>query len=89
MAADAAVAACVSWGMFNREAATEFTFHTHAETVDELLDYLQAKWKQLHFAEADVSRARDHLARRRGSGVVVTERVTACRLAASAPTALR
>jgi len=81
MAADAAVAACVSAEMFNREAAAEFSFHTHADTVDELLDYLHAKWKQLHFAAADLSRARDHLARRCGSAIVVTERVTACRLA--------
>jgi hypothetical protein len=80
MAADAAVAVCVSTGMFSRAAATEFTFHTHADTVDELLDYLQAKWKQLHFAAADISRARVHLERHRGSSVVVTERVTACRL---------
>jgi hypothetical protein len=81
MAADAALAECVSAKLFNREAATEFSFHTHADTVDELLTYLHAKWKQLHFAAADLSRARDHLARRRGSAIVVTERVTACRLA--------
>jgi len=48
--------------------------------VDELLDYLQAKWKQLHFAAADLARARDHLARRDGTAIVITERVTACRL---------
>ena len=80
MAADAAVVACVSAELFTREAATEFTFHTHADTVDELLGYLAAKWKQLHFAPADLSRARDHLARG-ARAVVVTERVAACRLA--------
>src|SRR5437016_6148946 len=43
MAADAAVAASVSAGMFYRAAATEFTFHTLADSVDELAGYLQAK----------------------------------------------
>jgi hypothetical protein len=82
MAADAAVMACVSAEMFNREAATDFIFRTHADTVEELLDYLHAKWKQLHFGAADLSRARDHLARGDGHAVVVTERVTASRLVA-------
>jgi hypothetical protein len=81
-AADDAVAACVSSGTLVREAATEFTFHTLAETVDELLEYLNAKWKQLHFADADLSRARDDLARHPGSAIAVTERVTARRLKA-------
>jgi len=80
-AADAAVAACVSAGVFYRAAMTEFTFHTLADSVDELVGYLHAKWKQLHFADADLSRARDVLARSPGSAIAVTERVTACRLA--------
>src|SRR5206468_2321275 len=81
MAADEAVASCVSQGFFRRQAATEFTFHTMADTVDELLAYVDAKWKQLHFGAADVSRARDALARRPGSTIVITERVSAARLA--------
>lgn len=80
MAADAAVVACLSPEMFNRDAATDFTFRTHADTVEELLNCLDSKWKQLHFAAADLSRARDHLARGDGNAVVVTERVTASRL---------
>ena len=80
MAADAAVLACMSDDMFTREAATEFVFRTHADTVEELLDYLHAKWKQLHFNAADLSRARYRLARGDGTAVVVTERVTASRL---------
>jgi len=80
MAADAAVLACLSPEMFNRDAATDFTFRTHADTVEELLNCLDSKWKQLHFAAADLSRARDHLACGDGSAVVVTERVTASRL---------
>jgi hypothetical protein len=80
MAADAAVLACLSAEMFSREAATDFIFRTHADTVEELLDYLHAKWNQLHFSAADLFRARDHLARGDGKAVVVTERVTASRL---------
>jgi hypothetical protein len=80
-AADDAVAACVSAGMFDVAAATEFTFHTLADSVDELVGYLEAKWKQLRFADADLSRARDALARSPGSAIVVIERLTACRLA--------
>lgn len=80
-AADAAVASCVSSGLFTREAATDFTFRTHADSVEELLDYLQAKWKQLHFAAFEMARARDWLARDKRHTVVVTERVTASRLA--------
>ena len=80
MAADEAVAACVSQGVFAPQAATEFTFHTMADTVDELLAYVAAKWKQLHFGDADLSRARDALARRPGSSIVITERVSAARL---------
>jgi hypothetical protein len=79
-AADDALAACVSAGMFDVAAATEFTFHTLADGVDELAGYLAAKWKQLHFADADLSRARDALARSPGSALAVTERVTVCRL---------
>jgi hypothetical protein len=81
MAADAAVASCVSSGLFTREAATDYTFRTHADSVEELLEYLRAKWKQLHFAALDMARASDRLTRDEGNAVVVTERVTASRLA--------
>jgi len=81
MAADAALASCVSSGLFARQATTDYTFRTHADSIDELLEYLRAKWKQLHFAAADMARARDRLARDQSAGVVVTERVTASRLA--------
>ena len=81
MAADAAVASCVSSGLFTREAATDFTFRTHADSVEELLEYLRAKWKQLHFAAFEMACARDWLTRDKRHTVVVTERVTASRLA--------
>lgn len=80
LAADEAVAASVSAGMFDRTATTEFTFHTLADTVDELLRFLDAKWKQLHFADGDLDRARDELARHPGSAIAVTERVVASML---------
>jgi len=81
MAADAAVESCVSAGLLTRAAATDFTFRTHAASVEELQTYLHAKWKQLHFAADDLSRARDRLVHG-GDAVVVTERVTASRLLA-------
>src|SRR5438045_1943159 len=49
-AADDAVTACLTAGIFTLQAAAEFTFRTHADTVEELLVYVRAKWKQLHFA---------------------------------------
>jgi hypothetical protein len=80
LAADNAVETCVSRGIFAREAATEFTFQTCADNVAELLHYLTTKWKQLHFAEADLSRAHALVSRRGGDGIVVTERIRAQRL---------
>jgi hypothetical protein len=80
-AADDAVAACVAAGMFDLAAATAFTFHTLADSVDELVGYLETKWKQPHFTDADLSRARDAHARSPNSAIAVTERLTACRLA--------
>src|SRR5690242_15681737 len=40
LAADQAVAECLSSGLFACAAATDFTFHTVADTVEELLAYL-------------------------------------------------
>lgn len=76
-AADAAIARCVEDGIFERRAAAEFTFWTQADTVFELRAYISAKWKQLHFDEADFRRAEAALLSVPGSTVVVTERVRA------------
>ena len=81
MAADAAVESCVSSRLLTREAATDFTFRTHADSVEELQTYLHTKWKQLHFAADDLARAHDRLVRG-GDAVVVSERVRASRLRA-------
>ena len=81
MAAATAVETCVSAGVFMCEATTDFTFRTHADSVEELVAYLAAKWKQLHFTAADMERARDRLAGDQASRVAVTECVTASRLA--------
>src|SRR5262245_38958692 len=82
MAADAAIEACVTGGLFKRDGETKFTFHTYANTVDELLDFLTTKWKQLHFDDAAMQRARSLQARRPTSVITVTERVAVCRLRA-------
>jgi hypothetical protein len=79
LAADSAVETCISMGLFTRQAATHFSFRTYADSVQELLAYLDAKWKQLHFAADDLARAHDTL-ERIGTAVVVTEQVSASRL---------
>jgi hypothetical protein len=81
LAADRAVESAIGRGIFKRDRTTTFTFHTHADTVEELLEFLETKWKQLHFATADLEHARDVLSRGRAASVVVIERVTASRLA--------
>ena len=79
-AADRAVERCVADGLLRIESLVEFPFWTQANHVAELRAYLGAKWKQLHFDEADFRRAEAALARTAGSTVVVTERVTASKL---------
>jgi hypothetical protein len=86
-AADAAIEACVSSGEFKRDLDTKFTFHTYADTVDELLEFLETKWKQLHFDAGALQRARSLQARRPTSVITVTERVAACRLRSGKRTA--
>ena len=79
-AADAALAACERSGVLIVRATIEFTFHTLADDVDELLRYVATKWKQLHFAEADLRRARERLGGSAGATVAITERVRATRM---------
>ena len=80
-AADRAVASCVAGGELRQLRDVQFTFHTFADSVDELLEYLAVKWKTLRFADADLDRARAGLAQTPGGSLVVTERVRATKLA--------
>jgi len=79
-AANRAIASCVAAGELRQHRDVQFTFHTFADSVDELLAYLSMKWKQLRFEDADLDRARASLARTPGASLVVTERVSATKL---------
>jgi hypothetical protein len=79
-AAERAVASCVAAGDLRQHRDVRFTFHTFADSVDELLEHLSVKWKTLKFEDEDVRRARASLARAHGSSIVVTERVIASKL---------
>jgi hypothetical protein len=58
-AADAAIAKAVEDGLFEIERVAEFPFHTHADTIEELRDYIEEHWRDAHLDEATVSRTRD------------------------------
>ena len=79
-AADRAVASCVAAGELRQLSSVQFTFHTFADSVDDLLAYLAVKWKTLRFADTDLYRARERLAQTPGGSLVVTERVSAAKL---------
>ncbi|HMD36618.1 MAG TPA: hypothetical protein VKH42_16710 [Vicinamibacterales bacterium] len=79
-AADSAVASCVAAGELRQHRDVRFTFHTFADSVDELVTYLSLKWKQLRFEDADLARARAALVRMPGATLAVTERVIASKL---------
>jgi len=57
-AADAAIATVVREGLFAIERRTEFAFHTHADTIDELRDYIEENWRDARVDEATVGRTR-------------------------------
>jgi hypothetical protein len=58
-AADAAIALAVDEGLFAVERTLEFPFHTHADTIEELRDYVEAHWRDARIDDATVSRTRE------------------------------
>jgi hypothetical protein len=58
-AADAAIATAVAEGLFAIERIVEFAFHTHADTIDELREYIEDHWRDARLDEATVSRTRE------------------------------
>jgi hypothetical protein len=58
-AADAAIATAVSEGLFAIERTVAFPFHTHADTIDELREYIEEHWRDAQLDEATVSRSRE------------------------------
>ena len=80
-AAGAAIARCIADGLLRCDASVEFSFWTQADTSAELQAYIGAKWKQLHFRDADFAKADARLRAAAGRQIVVTERVIASKLA--------
>src|SRR5262249_17972777 len=83
-AADRAVAACVASGELRPAQDVHFTFHTFAHSVEGLSTSLSGKWKPLRFEDADLDRARASLSQTPRGSLVVTERVSARKLRATA-----
>jgi hypothetical protein len=81
-AADRAVATCVAAGDVRLQRDAQFTFHTFADSVEELLAHLAGKWKTLRFEGSDLEHARTSLARTPDASLVITERVSAAKLTA-------
>lgn len=74
-AADAAIATAVGEGLFEIERVVEFPFHTHADTVEELRDYIEAHWRDAHLDEVTVGSAREAARETPGARPRTRERV--------------
>ena len=60
-AADAALATIVGREAFTIEGAQEFPFRRHADSVEELQEYVADKWTDAHFDDATLNNTRDAL----------------------------
>jgi hypothetical protein len=79
-AATDALATVVSRGWFACEEAADFAFFTHADSIDELRDYIAENWRDTTIDAATVARARAALDRRPGEKPSVREQVRITRL---------
>jgi hypothetical protein len=61
-AASDALTAAVAARLFERIAVVEFDFHTYADTIDELRDFIAQTWKTTRIGEPTVEAARAALA---------------------------
>lgn len=61
-AADGAAAAAVADGLFAIEHSEQFDFYTHAESIEELRDHIEANWRDTRVGEDIVRRAHEALA---------------------------
>ena len=57
--ADEALQAVLARGLFQVENVAEFTFHTHAESFDELKAYLDENWSDAVITEDVITRAHE------------------------------
>ena len=60
-AADAALATIVTRGAFTLEGTQEFSFRRYADSVEELWEYVAAKWTDAQFDDATLNQTRDAL----------------------------
>ena len=67
-AAGAALASGVDAGLFERVAAVDFSFHTYADTIEELRSHVAGTWRNARIGEATVEATREAV-RAAASGV--------------------
>lgn len=60
-AADAAVATAVADGLFAIERSEQFDFYTHAGSIEELREHIEANWRNTRVGEDVVRRAHEAL----------------------------
>jgi len=75
-AADAAIGAAVHEGLFAIEHTVEFAFHTHADTIEELRDYIEEHWRDARIDDTTVRRTREAARRMPDERPRARERVT-------------
>jgi hypothetical protein len=78
--ADVALAAAVARGWFVREEHCEFSFHRHADTVEEIRDHIRGKWMGAALDEQSLQRAAALQLSEAGAGLWVREQVGIARL---------
>ena len=74
-AADAAIATVLREGLFAIERVAQFAFHTYADTIDELRDYIEENWRDARFDGITVSRTREAARERPGERPRAREQV--------------
>lgn|SRR5262245_17406478 len=75
-AANAAIATAVRERLFAIEHTVEFAFHTHADTIDELRDYVEEHWHDARIDDMTVGRTREAARQTPGERLRARERVT-------------
>jgi hypothetical protein len=78
--AAAAVAEALARGWFALESRREFTFLRHADTVAEMQEYAEGKWKEAHLDEETLQRAAVLLRADPAARLWLAERITISRL---------
>ena len=86
-AAGVALATVVQAGLFAVDRATDFTFFTYGDTIEELRDYIVENWRNARIDEGVVHRTREALRNAPGTRPRVREEVRLTRLRPLVPDA--